>query len=720
MTLPLAQLNKLNVKVETVVQTPNRTESPLRDAERSIELERLIGSMPSFEPKPVETPKEPEPASPEILPELPSSSDLLLESMEPRLSTPPPMTSSGDIQLSTQTTPVLKKELNETPEKDTSKSDVICLDSDEEDSRDSKPGSAAISEEATKETNTAERIVPRLLYTCSKCLNIYKTRPTFKRHIFSSPCFKNQDDKIKCAHCSFIGTKEATYFHYDSHDIRLRQDRFECGVCSYSSSLRELNSHAFTAHGSKNVSVTSEKDDSGKFIYIVTPKTGPKRKLSAGKIDTPPKKTRYSPPEVHQLPTKPILDELVYCSLCEFSTKVRLNMVRHLQQHAEQQPVAQTVPVNPVPHLESNEMHFDKMVNLASSSIVTRAPDKPSRVESTPTVNLVIPPEAASRYPKYVPEKQRHTCGAKGCSYTSLNEGMLKYHWEALHTGTIDFHCVHCPPYQHLDTSKPLTASRIIAHLKMHDIRLYACSSCTYYHYKRQVLEKHLHEVHKGAGQVMVVREEAVTQTPAVSQPAAPAPTMDLKPWQCGLCKFKSMLRPEVIEHCAKFHNTKMQFKCPNCPFRGSNLENVTKHQQNSHPGSTEETFYYYYREGSIPDLVDGMPRWVKQRQKMAVPDSEVKTEVPDNTTQIGPPPLVPIAPGPPPLLPISPVVDINIVKKEIVERVDESIEELCVRFGQFCEPNGLKYKCPLCKIVIEDSKEAMQSHLFEELKYRK
>lgn len=714
MVLPLAQLNKLKVRVETVTMS-NSAENPLRDAERSIELERLIGSMPSIEPKITETPKEPE-QPPEVQPDLTSPDGILLEPMEPRISTPPPMTSE-DNNISLQRTPVLKTEpQDETPVKETTKSDVICLDSEEEDSRDSTSGVIALSDdEAAKESSQGSiKISARFLFKCSKCRSVYKTKTTFKRHIHTSQCFPNPAEKIKCAHCSFLSTREELYFHYDTHDIRMFQDRFVCGVCDFSNTLRQVKNHVRLLHGAKSVVVNSKNEDGGgPIVYTVNPKPAPKRKLSASKIETPPKKKRFSPLEVHQLPTKPILDELVYCSLCEFNTKVRLNMVRHLQQHAELQPVAQTVPVNPVPHLESNEKHFDKMVNLASSSIVTRAPDKPARVDKNPAVNLVIPPEAASRYPKYVPERQRHTCGAKGCSYTSLNEGMLKCHWEALHTGTIDFHCVHCPPYQHLDTSKPLTASRIIAHLKMHDVRLYACSSCTYYHYKRQVLEKHLSEVHKGAGQILVVREEAAAQQPAISQPSTSAPTMDLKPWQCGLCKFKSMLRPEVIEHCAKFHNTKMQFKCPNCPFRGSNLENVAKHQQNSHPGSTEETFYYYYREGSIPDQVDGTPRWVKQRQKMAVPDSEVKTEVTDNTVEISKPLLVSISP-------ITAAIDLNIVKKETVEPVDESTEDLCARFGQFCEPNGLKYKCPLCKVVIEDSKDIMQSHLFEELKYRK
>ncbi|CAG5046988.1 unnamed protein product [Parnassius apollo] len=392
-------------------------------------------------------------------------------------------------------------------------------------------------------------------------------------------------------------------------------------------------------------------------------------------------------------------------------------MVRHLQLHAEQQPVPQTAPVNPVPHLETNEKHFDKMVNLASSSIASRAPEKLNKTDRHPVVNLLIPPEAASRYPKYVPDRQRYTCGAKGCCYISVDETMLKYHWETLHSGTNDFHCVHCPPYQHLDTTKPLTACRIIAHLKMHDIRLYACSSCSYYHHRRQVLDKHIAEIHS-TGHVMVVREESVSQTLNVSQPSTVAPTMDLKPWQCGLCKFKSMLRPEVVEHCAKIHQSKMQYKCTYCAFRTSTLENITKHQSKSHAGKAQETFYFYYREGSIPDEPDGTPRWQKQRQKSSATETEVKTETIERTELESQSELTKNVPQ----SPARPTVDLNIVKQDpdAVTVPAHTTQDLCKTFGQFCEPNGLKYKCPLCKNTVEDSRDAMQSHLYEELQCRK
>lgn len=66
---------------------------------------------------------------------------------------------------------------------------------------------------------------------------------------------------------------------------------------------------------------------------------------------------------------------LAYCSSCPYSTKVRVNFVRHLLAHqaANEKPndtkvIPSSDPVNPVPCLERKELMFDKMTNWAGSS----------------------------------------------------------------------------------------------------------------------------------------------------------------------------------------------------------------------------------------------------------------------------------------------------------------------------------------------------------------
>ncbi|XP_059048195.1 uncharacterized protein LOC131843542 [Achroia grisella] len=737
--LPLASFHKSKVKIIEV--TPNTThENPVREAERSIELEKLIGftnqltlSVGTTESEQDKEMQDSNPTFSDNTPQNIAEQEPILTEIKgvdpPSIHTSPLRTSTPQPQpdISRQETPVLKTEPVDpiTPSKDQS-DDIVCLDSDDESSRltiiDLSDDDAIRPSLPKTPEDDYKKIPETILFKCPKCKLVFKSAAGLKIHL--SSCYAGKVSNVQCAHCTkTLENKETLTIHYIAdHAVK---SRYLCGVCGLvNMSLAIVKRHVKSAHKVTKLAVMGKYSTDGTFEHIViesnksTKNTrAPKRKLSLNSSSEPqPKLKRYGPQDIHLLPINPILDDLVHCSVCSFSTKVRLNMVRHLQFHAEQQPVPQMAPVNPVPHLETNEKHFDKMLNLASSSIITRLPEKTARSESTPVVSTLIPPEVASRYPKYVPERQRHTCGAKGCSYISLDEAMLRCHWETLHSGSNDFHCVHCPPYQHLDTSKPLTASRIIAHLKMHDTTLYACVSCPYYHYKRAAVEKHLSDVHKG-GQVLVVREEttSIVNTQPV-QPAAAAPTMDLKPWQCGLCKFKSMLRPEVVEHCSKIHQSKMQFKCAYCPFRTSALENVTKHQANAHAGKVEDIFYYYYREGSIPNDASGNPRWLIQRQRSGVTaEAEVKTEYPDPSL---PKESLSALESLQPRL----SVDLNIVKQEVdtTPATELTMEDLCKKYGNFCDTNGLKYKCPLCKVVTEDDKESIQSHLYEELQYRK
>lgn len=751
MVLPLAQLNKSVVQVK-VLTPANKIDDPSREAERSIDLEKLIGSvrLSTMDTTATLTAVPVNDLIIECTPPLETDSEIMETiSQEPMITDdsdmatlipePPrvvtPVVPTEDQNLSQ---PVLKIEpTDESLTKDKPSSvDIICLDSDEEDSRDSAQNVISLSDDDTstskekpKPDDNYEKFSTSDLYKCPSCSAVFKSPPAFRRHIVMTCLSKS--DIYNCAHCpKSVNSLDEFIKHYaldhgacpklrSKYTKDQRAQNYICGICDRKdSSLYYIKSHLKNYHGVTNVIVASKHSDTGGFLYTVreTPGSKLKRKLSAGSAteQTPPKLKRYSPRDLNELPTRPIFDEPAFCSECEFSTKVLSNLVRHLQQHADAQTVPSTVPVNPVPHLESNEKHFDKMINLASSSIANKS-DKSTRNDSTPSVTLLIPPEAAARYPKYVPERQRHTCGAKDCSYISVDEAMLKCHWETLHAGSNSFHCVHCPPRQHLDTSRPLTAARIIGHLKMHDVWLYACSSCSYYHYRRQLVEKHLTENHKGSGQIMVVRQEA-TNDAGVTQPSPAAPTMDLKPWQCGLCKYRNMFRQEVIEHCLKEHNSKWQFKCPNCPFRGSTLENVSNHQSRVHPESRDDVFYYYYREDSIPHEADGVPRWQKQRQKM-FPETKVKTESTENETPV--PAATPTISASVTSTPAT--VDLNLVKKEVADtEIEDCIEQLYKRFGPSCNPNGLKYKCPLCKVVTEDSKDAMQSHLYEELQYRK
>lgn len=737
--LPLAFLNKLKVATEDVAPTVAK-ENPAREAERSLDLEKLIGlamfSAPMRDDHETDALDAsgliPDPGlrsvtaliEPQLLSDLTvTKSDSMSTLSEDKLKAeeridisvtvePVPIATVDPLPkiepVSVKIEPVDKTRLKE--------AEIVVLDSDDEDAK-STPKQRNQSFETVDlsddENSASHQKTPSLSTpkpnsqnidkqsVCPKCMQINKSMKGLKKHLYY--CYKNKDEPCECPHCSFHAKdRDAILEHYKtSHGEKDLSVNILSGV-----GLKKL---VRTVHKDKDMTLPAQT------ALNVGPSNaeeqdGQKRRSSA----TETSKRHFMPHEINQLPINPILDQLVYCAMCGFSTKVRLNMFRHLQLHAQQQPVAQTAPVNPVPHLETNEKHFDKMVNLASSSssVGKKQPEPPPSQKPANFIGVPMAPEVAARYPKQISARERNTCGAIGCTYISVDEAMLKRHWEALHSGNTNFRCVHCPQTQTLDTSRPLTAPRVLSHLRMHDGTLYACSKCHYYHYKRDFLERHLTETHQSTGLLMIVREE-LKGPRAAPPPAAPAPppapTMDLKPWQCGLCSFKSMLRPEVVDHCFNLHQSKMQFRCAHCPYRASAIENVNNHLAHSHANEPEEVIHYYYREGSLPDE-GGVPRWMKQRQQMGSNVPEIKTE-----TQVSPvrsPERTPVT------------VDLNLVKTEVVDQASPgaavTVDDMWKRYGVFCAPNGIKYKCPLCSVVMEDTREAMQSHLYEELKYRK
>lgn len=758
--------------------TPSATkENPVREAERSIDLEKLIGLTMMMEPQlelsqPTPESAEHPPAIPEAVHHTaaPIAPTVLVDDVQaglaevsaPILATiaapihtgatrqPPALSPAATFTTEpsvTITKVPIKAEATVIPT--SAPSSVVVLDSDDEDITEITDTTQSVIDLSDEDTAPSKKKMPmqvhnqrvpiELLSTCPKCKQVCKSLNGLKKHFYY--CYPDKDESCKCPHCPYVaGSRDNIMHHYEQDHAD--RNVYQCGVCSASFvTLTMVKRHLRHVHKEKDFLVTSTVDK-GISCYVVNvakrdkdkrelpkdkrelPKEKrelPKRNLSSGPLDT--LKRRFWPQEIHMLPINPILDQLVYCEICEFSTKVRLNMVRHLQLHAEQQPVAHTTPVNPVPHLETNEKHFDKMVNLASSSLAPRADKQQGGASAAPErpALAVLPAsrELAALYPRQISARARNTCGAVGCSYTSVDQAMLRRHWEALHSGPAGctFRCVHCPTNQTTDTSKPITAARVVQHLKMHDDTLYACSQCHIYHYRRDFVEKHMLDMHPGAP-MYIVRESASAAAAAAAAAAAStsagtaspsaAPTMDLKPWQCGFCKFKSMLRPEVVEHCFKLHQSKMQFRCGYCPYRASVLENVNNHLAHSHANEPEDVIYYYYREGSLPDEADGLPRWLKQKQRMGASVPDVKTEE--------------AAEPPAPLPPVN--IDLKLVKKEVDEATTpdslESIENLCKRFGNFCEPNGISFKCPLCNVVSEASREVMQSHLYEELQYRK
>lgn len=141
-----------------------------------------------------------------------------------------------------------------------------------------------------------------------------------------------------------------------------------------------FRNHMKSRHSVTSVAVMPvdpKRNDPDKDEFIMRPKLkrksigeNPQEQLANGTDDGEQNsmKISFSPHEIDLLPRRPIYSTELRCSICNFSTKVRTNMVRHLEFHSLEKVVPTTAPVNPVPCLEKNEKMFDKMTNLAMSS----------------------------------------------------------------------------------------------------------------------------------------------------------------------------------------------------------------------------------------------------------------------------------------------------------------------------------------------------------------
>lgn len=108
----------------------------------------------------------------------------------------------------------------------------------------------------------------------------------------------------------------------------------------------------------------------------------------------------YGSNDIDKLPRQAIYNQEVRCAVCPYTTKVRTNIIRHLQLHAKDEHVPESGPVNPVPCLDKKEKMFDKMVNLASSSHQNGRMGAKNNKEGVTDSEVEL-------MPKFVPENER-------------------------------------------------------------------------------------------------------------------------------------------------------------------------------------------------------------------------------------------------------------------------------------------------------------------------
>ncbi|XP_033218958.1 zinc finger protein Xfin-like [Belonocnema kinseyi] len=576
------------------------------------------------------------------------------------------------------------------------------------------------------------------LYKCGilNCNFSAPNSPTLRNHIREC-CFVNVAASFnnfvnfQCSHCPKSFQKIGFFMeHLEIHGLK----RYCCAVCGKRFAVQsQAVTHLYMKHKVKlhKLLPADPKNRAAGGLFVVHPVGKGKKKIPTPKFveKESPKSVEsetlaFSPNQIDLLPRQAIYSREVQCTICPFKTKVRTNIVRHLQFHAKDESVPESEPVNPVPCLEKREKMFDKMENHASSSHQNERMGAKIKESSAQPEDETLP--------KYVPENKRYVCGIAECSYLTVNEDMLRYHLKALHSEEPFFKCTHCKAQG--QDAQNVAIEKMGVHLKMHDSKLYKCSHCDYFHYQRYVVERHLGDKHpEKRALVKVIREfesDESSQPPPLEENEDETPDPDGNHWKCNACDYKCVYKAEMQTHVGNEHDEKSQYKCTACPFRTNGRIQLDQHINTKHPNDLEVDHQMVYQR-------------IKGTKKVTDPVEPGTPEVPFDTTPLWRRGMLGIKHIRGILIEEEPSSNSNSASPTTPEKFGKRKRKSgtdisakpgkfrCIKpvetddsesqrgqYGFYGNPVGSSYECTICNQFKTKYRRDMRDHLYRELKY--
>ena len=425
----------------------------------------------------------------------------------------------------------------------------------------------------------------RELYRCGNpgCRYSCTTAAEYKDHLLKCDLY-NPLMPYSCPHCPVeLNHLQSLLEHLKSHALK----RYLCSICDFKDPLiSSLKTHAKTGHKMLNykiVPLNSSKNNQEKDFFMLVPKNNSQRTLRSKSV-----KDTYSPSDVDSIPVKPdIYKQILRCSVCDFGTRVKNNLVKHLRLHIKNDRIEEDKsyktkvsvpiigPVNPPPVEESESTATAKMSSLLPDDIDEELRRKPLTAEELAGV------------PEFVPENLRFACCGKDCSYVSADEGMLFIHMKSFHKELRKYRCPHC-------TNLTISFQDVPDHLRLHGEQLWRCPYCPYYHCVKRTAEAHVVEEHESRKQfVRNVREEQerILKEPEEAEKKVEKPEREeakilsiYEPYKCSLCEFSSEFIEEMRNHLLEVHDVSHQYKCSSCNFFSDSKREMESHFVSAHP----------------------------------------------------------------------------------------------------------------------------------------
>ncbi|XP_018330512.1 uncharacterized protein LOC108740636 [Agrilus planipennis] len=478
------------------------------------------------------------------------------------------------------------------------------------------------------------------LFKCENCNLGFENSTQFRSHAIK--CFENKGETQKpfrCAHCpKNFKTAPALVDHVRVHGTA----KFTCSLCDYvCRSKTYVHNHMKTRHKMSNYIVNpvdATKRDMDKDDFIVRPRPVKVAESTAnvtnesGNLSTDSKaalflenkiiKTTFSPQEINLLPRQAVCSVELKCSECPYATKVKTNLVRHLQMHEREKEVPVNAPVNPVPCLDKNEKMFDKMINLAFASNTN------AKTFSKSSEKSGLTKEEEEQLPAFVQLTKRYVCGANGCNYLCLEDAMLRHHLLALHAHETEYKCTHCN--EKLTSEKgSINVDLVMKHYKLHDLHLYMCSECKFVHHLRHKVDRHLSEKHPLQEARVIVVRDMDSEPHEEDYPKSQMPSSYLeeiketKPWRCGMCKYRCTTRNEIVAHAYNKHEMTSQYKCALCSYKTASKDSFDEHYSSRHPGQAIDIIDAFYKIDETVSVItkensfDTTPLWQRDRPRV-------------------------------------------------------------------------------------------------------
>ncbi|XP_071443153.1 uncharacterized protein [Hetaerina americana] len=464
------------------------------------------------------------------------------------------------------------------------------------------------------------------LYLCCfpGCSFLAKDCNGLKYHMKSCPHSKNTKEYM-CPHCNRkFKSLPPVLKHLRAHGKK----SYVCMICGYQGYNMSLAvRHVKFRHRTHSATVSpltdwkepeelhsSVKDQK---LVVVAPK-----EVSLSCL----LRKRFIPDDADFLPLPCVYNNEAKCGRCSYSTKIRVNMRRHLHLHLRFNQMAEVITdanlvpwsikdiINPMPCLEGKELMFDKMTNWAiSSHLDAQVNDEDAKSESRRN-SSVSEYEEDNFIPRFVPENERYVCGVVGCHYQTVDDTMLRHHLRALHREEVTFRCAHCPDDQNSLLQVPV--DRLASHLKMHDDQLYQCIHCNYFHFQRRFVERHTVDKHSDLSHMVNVIREPDTCSKTITGPGSSgmagtgadgsirssnASIESSKQesdnvWNCGLCSYSCSNRESISDHARISHSVFSQYVCGMCAFRTAYLGSFNVHFSSKHLGYPVQLTANYFR----------------------------------------------------------------------------------------------------------------------------